>query len=66
MVNTKENIQYCGAELHEWGSSRTHPDAKEIERLQKHVEELSVGVTTVESQIKFLAASKKLDDLLLK
>ena len=62
----KEKIQHCKAELHAWGSSRTHPDAKEIKRLQKHVEELSVEVTTVESQIKFLAASKKLDDLLLK
>ena len=30
------------------------------------MEELSVGVTTVESKIEFLAASKKLDDLLLK
>ena len=66
LVNTKEKIQHYGAELHAWGSSRTHPDAKEIKRLQKHVEELSVGVTTVESKIEFLAASKKLDDLLLK
>ena len=66
LVNTKEKIQHYGAELHAWGSSRTHLDAKEIKRLQKHVEELSVGVTTVESKIEFLAASKKLDDLLLK
>ena len=34
--------------------------------MQKHVEELSVGVNTVESKTEFLAASRKLDDLLLK
>ena len=63
LANTKEKIGHCGAELHAWGSSRIHPDAKEIKRMQKHVEELSVGVNTVESKTEMTA---KLDDLLLK
>ena len=66
LTNTKEKIRHCGAELHAWGSSKIHPDAKEIKRMQKHVQELSVRVTTVESKTEFLAASRKLDDLLLK
>lgn len=28
--NTKERISFFGAELLAWGSSKTHPDAKEI------------------------------------
>ena len=66
LANTKEKIGHCGAKLLAWGSSRTHPDAKEIKRLQKHVEKLSARVNTEESKADFLAASKKLDDLLLK
>lgn len=66
MANTKEKIGYCGVKLLAWGSYRTHPNAKEIERLQKHVEELSVGVTIEESKTEFLDASKTFDDLLLK
>ena len=66
LTNTKEKIRHCRAELHAWGSSKIHPDAKEIKRMQKHVEELSVRVTTMESKTEFLAASRKLDDLLLK
>ena len=33
LANTKEKIGHCGAELLAWGSSRTHPNAKEIKRL---------------------------------
>ena len=65
LANTKEKIGHCGVELLAWGSSRTHPDAKEIKTLQKHVEKLSVGIISEESKAEFLVASKKLDDLLL-
>ena len=44
----------------------THPNEVEIKRLQKRVEELSMVEPTVENKNEFLAASKLLDDLLLK
>ena len=46
--------------------SPTHPNEVEIKRLQKRVEELSMVEPTVENKNEFLAASKLLDDLLLK
>ena len=46
--------------------SPTHSNEVEIKRLQKRVEELSMVEPTVENKNEFLAASKLLDDLLLK
>jgi len=66
LENTKENIGCCGVELLAWGSSKNHLDAEEIKRIWKEVEELSIGEPTKENRAKFLTASKKLDDLLLK
>ena len=53
-------------ELLAWVSSKTHPDAETIKKLQKQVEELSMAEQTEENRTEFLAASKKLDDILLK
>ena len=53
-------------ELLAWVSSKTHPDAEAIKKLQKQVEELSMAEQTEENRTEFLAASKKLDDILLK
>ena len=39
----KEKIKACGADLLAWGSLKTHPDAKEIKRLQKKVKVLATG-----------------------
>ena len=66
MHNIKERIRNCGSELLAWVSSKTHPDAEEIKKLQKQVEELSMAEQTEENKTEFLAASKKLDDILLR
>ena len=66
MHNIKEGIRNCGSELLAWVSSKTHPDAEAIKKLQKQVEELSMAEQTEENRTEFLAASKKLDDILLK
>ena len=66
MHNIKERIRNCGSELLAWVSSKTHPDAEAIKKLQKQVEELSMAEQTEENRTEFLAASKKLDDILLK
>ncbi|XP_065633632.1 uncharacterized protein LOC112033392 [Quercus suber] len=60
----RQKIKSCGDELQAWGSSRTHPDAEEIKKLQKWVEVLQVAECTVESRAEWLEASKKLDSLL--
>ncbi|XP_030933437.1 uncharacterized protein LOC115959237 [Quercus lobata] len=61
-----EKINECGSELQAWGASHTHPDEAEIKRVQKRVEVLSMANHTVENKAEILAASKTLDDLLLK
>lgn len=49
-----------------WGSSKTAPDTEEIKCLTSRVEKLNLGEITEERKKEFLAASKKLDDLILK
>ena len=66
LLGVKEKISKCGSDLQAWGDSKTHPDEVEIKRIQKRVEELSMANPTVENRDEFLAASKSLDDLLLK
>lgn len=66
LLGVKEKISKCGSDLQAWGASKTHPDEVEIKRIQKRVEELSMADPTVENRDEFLAASKSLDDLLLK
>ena len=56
----------CGVGLHAWGLIRTHPDVEKIKRLQAKVEALGKGELIEDSKIVLLAASKELDDLLLK
>ena len=62
----REKISKCGFELQAWGASHTHPDEAEIKRVQKRVEDLSMADHTVENKAEILAASRTLDDLLLK
>ena len=62
----KERIASYGTDLHVWGSSRTQPDTKRIKALQKRIEDLNKGETTVDSKANVLATSKELDELLMK
>ena len=62
----KERIASYGTDLHVWGSSTTQPDTERIKALQKRIEDLNKGETTVDSKANFLATSKELDDLLMK
>ena len=66
LLGVKEKINKCGLDLQAWGASKTHPDEVEIKRIQKKVKELSMADPIVENRDEFLAASKILDDLLLK
>ena len=63
LARVKEKISNCGADLHAWGSSRTHPNTEKIKRLQKQVEALSTGELTEESKEVWLTTSKELDAL---
>ena len=60
----KQKIKICGDELQAWGSSRTHPNAEKIKKLQKRVEVLQAAECIVENRAEFLEVSKKLDILL--
>ena len=62
----REKISKCGSKLQAWGASHTHPDEAEIKRVQKRVEVLSMADHIMENKAKILAASRTLDDLLLK
>ena len=62
----KKKISRCGSVLQAWGASDTNPDVAEIKRVQKKVEELSMAEPIEANKSEFLAASKILDDLLLK
>ena len=66
LARIKERIAMCGVGLHAWGLIRTHPDVEKIKRLQAKVEALGKGELIEDSKIVLLAASKELDDLLLK
>ena len=66
MVNTSNKILHCGVELKAWGSNRTNPRVAGIKRLKKLLERLNVCDQTEATRSGFVAASKLLDDLLLK
>ena len=66
MATVSAKINHCGAALDAWGSSRTKPEVAEIKRLKKVLERLHNGVQNEATRSEFLAASKQLDDLLLK
>ena len=66
MVSTNNKILHCGAKLYAWGSTRTNPQVTEIKRLKKLLERLNVYDQTEATGYDFVAASKQLDDLLLK
>ena len=61
-----DKIKECGADLLAWGSAKTTPAVKEIKMLTKKIKKMNEEELTEESREEFLAASKKLDDLLLK
>ena len=42
-IKGKKKKKECGACLNAWGSSKTQPEAGEIKKLQKRVEELLYG-----------------------
>ena len=62
----QEKIKDCGADLMAWGVSKTHPNAKEIKRLQEKIEALTIGELNEENKAEFTEVSKRLDDLLTK
>ncbi|XP_023915655.2 uncharacterized protein LOC112027215 [Quercus suber] len=62
----KDKINKWGEDLAAWGSTKTQPEAEEIKKLQKKIEDLSMEDATDENSASMLEASKKLDDLLLK
>ncbi|XP_075662942.1 uncharacterized protein LOC142632422 [Castanea sativa] len=66
MASVNAKIKQCGDDLHAWGSSRTNPQVAEIKRLKKMLERLNESDQNVETRFDFVAASKQLDDLLLK
>ena len=66
MANVSTKINHCGAVLDAWGSSRTKPEVAEIKRLKKVLERLHEGDQNEAARSEFMAASKQLDDLLLK
>ena len=66
MVSVNTKIQQCGADLNAWGSTRTNPQVAEIKRLKKVLERLNESDQNEATRSEFMAASKQLDDLLLK
>ena len=66
MVDVSSKINHCGAILDAWGSTRTKPEVAEIKRLKKVLERLHEGDQNEATRSEFMAASKQLDDLLLK
>ena len=66
MVSVNTKIQHCGADLNARGSSRTNPQVAEIKRLKKVLERLNESDQNEATRSEFVAASKQLDDLLLK
>ena len=64
--DTIDKICSYGVESLAWGSSKTTPETEEIKRLNSRIEMLNSCEITEENRKEFLAASKKLDDLLLK
>ena len=66
MVNVNTKIKHCGVDLHAWGSTRTNPEVAEIKRLKKVLERLNESDQNEATRYEFVAASKQLDDLLLK
>lgn len=48
------------------GATSTYPNEEEIKKVQKRFKDLSMVEPTIENKSEFLAASRILDDLLLK
>ena len=55
-----------GQSFRRGGAADNNPGEKEIKKLQKRVEELSMAEPTMANKAEFLAVSKTLDELLLK
>jgi len=66
LPNTSNRIESYGANLQAWGSSKTHPQIAKNKRMQKLLEVLNSSDPTKANIGEFLAASKQLEDLLLK
>lgn len=66
LVRTSNKIVNDGAKLQAWGSMKTNPQVAEIKRLQKLLERLNSNDQMEATRSEFVAASKQLDDLLLK
>ena len=64
MAIAKQKIEVYGANLLAWGSSITHLDTKEINRLQKKIEALNSADYIEGNKAEFLETSKKLDEVL--
>lgn len=64
--DTVDKIQSCGADSLAWGSSKIALETKETKRFNSKIEMLNSCELTEKSMKEFLAASQKLDDLLLK
>ena len=62
----KQKVAACASDLHAWGAPKTHPQAEEIKRLQRQIQQINEAEITEESKAEFLVASKNLDALLLK
>lgn len=59
----KLKIDACGKVLRVWGSSKTNPNTKQ---LQKQLEKLNTDESTEQLRAEFFRVSKALDELLLK
>ena len=66
MARISTKINHCGADLYAWGLTRTKPEVDEIKRLKKVLGRLHEGDQNEATRAEFMAASKQLDDLLLK
>lgn len=62
----REKTSRCGSDFQAWGATSTYPNEEEIKKVQKRFEDLSMVEPTMENKFEFLAASRILDDLLLK
>lgn len=62
----REKTSRCGSDFQAWGATSTYPNEEEIKKVQKRFENLSMVEPTMENKSEFLAASRILDDLLLK
>ena len=62
----KQKVAACALDLQAWGSSKVQPEAKEIKRLQKQIEQLNSADLTEEIRAEYLVTSRNLDAFLRK